>query len=343
MEKVRIGFIGAGANTRAKHLPNFQAIPGIECAAVCNRRLASAKAVAEEFKIPKVRESWQSIINDPDIDAICIGTWPYLHCDATIAALQAGKHVLCEARMGMNLTDAQEMVAAAKANPEYVAQLVPSPLSLDFDHVIKNTLQKEELGEIREIVVTHSSRDNMDAESPMHWRQDSDLSGCNVMQLGIFFEMIQRWYPHEPEWLMSDAEIYTKFRQDKLTGKLKEVNIPDSISVLGRYPEGARLVMNITGVDAGQPISEIRIHGSESTLRIDFLELYLLFARVGHDYEIPIDVPRQTRRGWKVEEDFINSVRTGAPVELTNFDDGLKYMRFTQRVYNSWTNGGIRT
>ena len=342
-KKIRVGIIGAGANTRAKHIPGFQAIPGVEVVSVCNRRPNSARSVADEFKIPKVVTDWTEIIRDPEIDAVCIGTWPYLHCDVTLEALKAGKHVLCEARMGMNLTDAIEMLGASKAHPECVAQLVPAPLSLDFDHVIKNTLEREELGEIREIVMTDYKRGNMDGEAPMHWRQDMDLSGCNVLTLGIFYEMLLRWFPQEPEWLLSDAAVFTVYREDKITAKIKEVKVPDTLTVVGRYPQGTRLVVNMSGIDGGQPVSEIRIHGTEASLRIDFLELYLLFARLGHDYEIPVDVPRQTRRGWRVEKDFIESIRTGKAVELTSFEDGLKYMRFTQRVYNSWSNGGIKT
>jgi len=342
-KKIRVGIIGAGANTRAKHIPGLKAIPGVEIASVCNRRADSSRAVADEFNIPKIEEDWRDIIKDPEVDAVCIGTWPYLHCDATLEALKAGKHVLCEARMGMNLTDAQEMASAAKAHPDLVAQLVPAPMSLDFDHVIKNTLDREELGQIREIVMTHYDRSAMDSEAPMHWRQDMELSGCNVLTLGIFYEMLHRWYSREVDWLIADAEIHTQYRDDKISGKIKEVKVPDSLTVIGRFQDGPRLVVNMSAVDGGQPVSEIRIHGTEASLRMDFLELYLFFSRLGHDYEVPIDIPRQTRRGWRVEQDFVESIRSGRSVELTSFQEGLDYMRFTQRVYNSWSNGGIRT
>ena len=75
-ERVRIGIIGAGGNTRTRHIPGFQAIPGVEVVAVCNRTKASGEKVAREFAIPRVAESWKEIVDAPDIDAICIGTWP---------------------------------------------------------------------------------------------------------------------------------------------------------------------------------------------------------------------------------------------------------------------------
>src|SRR5208283_704386 len=109
-QRIRVGLIGAGANTRSRHIPGLLAIEGVEIGAVCNRRPDSSRAVAREFSIPKVATHWEQIVADPDIDAIVIGTWPYLHCPITIAALQAGKHVLTEARLSMNAAEAHQML-----------------------------------------------------------------------------------------------------------------------------------------------------------------------------------------------------------------------------------------
>src|SRR4051812_26539485 len=96
---LRVGLVGAGANTKLRHIPGLRAIAGVELAAVCNRRPESTAAVAREFDIPRTHADWRELVADPDLDAVVIGTWPYLHCLITLAALQAGKHVLCEARM----------------------------------------------------------------------------------------------------------------------------------------------------------------------------------------------------------------------------------------------------
>ena len=108
-QKVRIGFIGAGENTQKIHIPKLQAIPGVTLAEVANRTLASGERVASKYNIQRVRSSWQDLLKSTDIDAVVIGTWPYLHCVATCTALKNKKHVLCEARMAMNLTEAQEI------------------------------------------------------------------------------------------------------------------------------------------------------------------------------------------------------------------------------------------
>lgn len=61
---------------------------------VVNRSPESSAAAAAALEIPNVAASWKELVNSPDIDAVCIGTWPYTHAEMTIAALKAGKHVL---------------------------------------------------------------------------------------------------------------------------------------------------------------------------------------------------------------------------------------------------------
>ena len=76
--KIRVGFVGAGQNTRKMHIPKLQALPGVELAEVANRTLASGEKVANEFNIQRVRSTWQEIVASREVDAIIIGTWPYL-------------------------------------------------------------------------------------------------------------------------------------------------------------------------------------------------------------------------------------------------------------------------
>lgn len=102
-DRIRVGFVGAGENTRVRHIPGFRKIDGVSLAGVVNRSRESSERVAREFGIPRVYDKWEDLVADPEIDAVCIGTWPYLHCPVTVAALDAGKHVLCEARMAMSV------------------------------------------------------------------------------------------------------------------------------------------------------------------------------------------------------------------------------------------------
>ena len=127
---IRVGIVGAGANTRLRHIPCLRAQPGVELVAVASRSPESSTRAAEEHGSSRAADHWRDIVADKAIDAVCIGTWPYMHAPITIAALEAGKHVLCEARMAMNASEAHAMLRAARAQPAQVAQIVPAPHTL---------------------------------------------------------------------------------------------------------------------------------------------------------------------------------------------------------------------
>ncbi len=335
---LRIGIVGAGANTRTKHLPLLQAIPGVKVVMVANRSAASTQAVAKEFGIPGVARHWREVVAAPDVDAVVIGTWPYLHAEATCAALANGKHVLTEARMAAHLAQAETMVAAAKARPELVAQIVPAPMSLDFDAALAERLTA--LGRLREVCVTHTGGQFADAAAPLGWRQEFAFSGVNTLMLGINYEMVLRWLGEDPLWVQADAAVFTA-RRKRPEGGAGDVEIPESVTVLGRYSTGARLVMHFSGVELGQPRHEIRLNGEHGALRLDLLSQKLWHTALG-GAETAVEPAPAQRRGWRVEEDFVASIRDGAPVRLTDFVSGLRYMRVTDAVWRSWSEGGMR-
>src|SRR5437773_2633578 len=184
-QKLRVGLIGAGGNTRARHIPGLRALEGVEIVAVCNRRPESTAAAAREFGIPRTFESWQEVVALPDVDALVIGTWPYLHCPITLAALEAGKHVLTEARLSLNAAEAHQMLAASRKCSKLVTQVVPSPYGLKGHDVMAELLGGGFLGELREVFVYARNNALADSAAPLSWRQDVALSGFNMLTLGI--------------------------------------------------------------------------------------------------------------------------------------------------------------
>lgn len=337
---LRIGVIGAGANTRRMHLPGFAKIPDVEMTLVCNRSGESSRRVAGEFGIGRVASNWQEVVEDPEVDAVMIGTWPYLHAEASIAALRNGKHVLTEARMSRDLREAEAMLSASREHPALVAQIVPAPMSLEFDSTIIGLLENSTIGDLREIAVTHTAGQYVDPDVPLTWRQDEHLSGHNILSMGIYHEMVQRWVAGEPEWIVADAAIFAGRRPSReKAGESAEVKIPDSVSVLGRW-NGARMIYHFSGVESARPRNEIRLNGSKGSLRIDFAARKLLAGQEGKEEEV--DIPDRERRGWRVEEDFVESIRSGMPVKLTSFEDGVRYMRFTDNVHRSWSGNASR-
>src|SRR5438034_5327996 len=193
-ERIRIGIIGAGGIVKSRHLPALRGIAGVEVVAVCNRSRESGEAVAREWSIPEVMTDWRALVARPDLQAVLIGTWPYTHAEMSIAALDAGKHVFCQARMARDAAEARQMLAAAQRHPEQVAMLCPGlGNGTQGDGLIRHLLGQGYLGELREVHVTAFSGAYADPEAPLHWRQNFALSGYNTLSLGIKVEAIHRW------------------------------------------------------------------------------------------------------------------------------------------------------
>src|SRR5262245_65729954 len=111
---IRIAIIGAGGIVKTRHLPGFAKVEDCQVVAVHNRRRAGAEAVAREWKIPHVVDSAEAVYGRDDINVVLIGTTPYMHRDLTLRALEAGKHVFCQARMARTLAEARDMADAAR-------------------------------------------------------------------------------------------------------------------------------------------------------------------------------------------------------------------------------------
>ena len=331
---IRIGLIGAGANTRERHIPGFQAIPGVEVAAVANRSRESSERVAKEFGIPTIYDHWRQVIEADDIDAVCIGTWPYMHCPMVLAALEAGKHVLTEARMAMNLDEAREMLAASKRHAHLVTQIVPSPFTFPVDKAIQQRLADGYIGQLLAIDMRVSPPGFINRDAPLHWRHDRNLSGLNVMTMGIWYESILRWSPGVSA-VMARTRTFVPLRKDPETGEPRPATVPDHLEVIGDVPGGATFHLQLSSVTGFASPPEFWIYGTEGTLRFENATKALSGGRRGDQALSPIEIPPEQRYGWRVEQEFIGAIRGEEPVTRTSFADGVRYMAFTEAVARS--------
>lgn len=326
---------------KARHIPGLRAIEGVEITAVCNRREASTRAVAREFSVARVFEHWQDLVADPDIDAIVVGTWPYLHCPITLAALEAGKHVLTEARMSLNAAEAHRMLKAARAHEALVTQVVPSPFGLKGHRVMADLIGAGFLGELREVQIVGMNAALADPAAPLSWRQDMALSGYNMLTLGIVHETFLRWGP-PPVRVLAQVHAFLPTRIDPESGVRRQVETPDSVQVLAILENGARAVYHLSGATPFGQGSAICLYGSAGVLHYDLGSDRIRGAsrRGGQTAvkleEMPeIPIPEDKAGGWRVEAEFVDAIRTGAPIQLTDFETGVRYMEFTEAVARS--------
>ena len=126
MEKLKIGVVGAGNIAKHGHLPAYRKCYNCVPQAICDIDFERAKRVAEEFGIPEVYPSIEEMLEKSDIAAVDICTWNNAHAPCLIAAAKAGKHVMCEKPLAMNLDDALKMEQAVKENNVIFFLAVPS-------------------------------------------------------------------------------------------------------------------------------------------------------------------------------------------------------------------------
>jgi predicted dehydrogenase len=336
--RVQVGIVGAGTNTRARHIPGFRTIQEVAIVGVCNRTPESTRKAAAELGIPKTYENWHDLLADDDIDAVLIGTWPYVHCEITLAALEAGKHVLTEARMCSDAREAHLMLQASQAHPELITQIVPSPVGLAGDYVMKEMLRGGFIGDLWEIFVRAQGSEYADPQQPLHWRQRKDLSGLNVLALGIYHETLLRWVP-TPMKVLAQSQTFITERIDPQSKKISKVTLPDSLQVITQLENGTRGVYLLSGVTNHASGPSIELYGSEGTIIYNVARDKILAGKANESSLRPVSIAAEKVRRWEVEADFIAAIRGEKPIELTTFPTGVRYMEFTEAVHRSADSG----
>ena len=254
-QQIRVGLIGAGGNVRERHISGFQTAEDCEIVAVANPTIESGRAIADQFNIPTVYGSWQELLEDESINAMCIGTWPYMHRALTLAALDAGKHVITEARMASTAAEAHDMLNASKAHPDLMCQLTPTSTTYSIDNAIMGLVGQGHLGEVLSVDFTSLQNRFADSDGPLHWRHDRSLSGYNTLNIGAGYESMMRWLGRGDR-VMAMSKVHVPYRKGE-DGYPVSISIPDHIDILYELANGAQVHMKMSatcGLNGGSQI-----------------------------------------------------------------------------------------
>ncbi|KIL43399.1 hypothetical protein KP77_31050 [Jeotgalibacillus alimentarius] len=112
MAKLKVGVVGAGSIAKHRHLAEYAANDNVEIVAICDINEERAKEMAKKFGAAQTFTDYKDLVKQ-DLDAVSVCTPNYLHAPVSIAALEAGKHVLCEKPMATSEQEADDMIAAA--------------------------------------------------------------------------------------------------------------------------------------------------------------------------------------------------------------------------------------
>ncbi|WP_432797869.1 Gfo/Idh/MocA family protein [Poriferisphaera sp. WC338] len=341
--KVRIGFIGAGAICEQRHLPGLASIDSAEVVAVCNRSEASGNKIAERWGIGDVMTDWRGLVVRDDIDAVFIGTWPYMHAEMAAAVLDAGKHVFCQARMACNVEEARKMLEAADEHSELVNMICPPPHRMPYEAYVQKVLKEEELGTLREVRVVCRNASDV---GPLNWRQRIEYSGQQIMQVGIWAEVLHAWVGEYRE-LEAMFEVPLAEKDDPETEKPYRIEIPQVVKVSGRLGCGVMVSEDHSAVAIGEDENHVTFIGSEGAMRVHVGGPVERATSEEAEYE-KVDVPAEYVRDWEVESDFIEAIHMAREgVDTVNrrvspdFAEGLKYMKKMDAVHRAARQGKV--
>ncbi|HEX7926772.1 MAG TPA: Gfo/Idh/MocA family oxidoreductase, partial [bacterium] len=214
---------------------------------------------------------------------------------------------------------------------------------------VERLLKEGAIGDLRLVRLQHLSEALVGPNAPSHWRLDKEISGYNVMTLGIYSEILNRWVGRA-KTVSATGRLFTSTRKDPETGEPRTVTIPDSVAVSGELMNGAHYQLMFSSVAPYSPGDFIEIYGSKGSIHYDVPNQRVLIGKqdkpkdvrvgkvVAKDTPTPVPIPVRERGEWHVEHDFASAIRYGTPV-FPNFQDGVAYMEFVEAVGRSMEQG----
>jgi predicted dehydrogenase len=340
-DKTRIGIIGAGAFTVSRILPGFLKAPDCEVVVVANRRRENAEKVAAQFGIPHVAEDWQSIVASDAVDAVLVGTAPNLHREIALAALEAGKHVLCQTRIATMAAEAGEMAKQAEAAHARGVQtmLVPPGPFYRGRRFVEHLVKSGFVGLLTHVQAFNMNSSMADPRTPLSsGRNDLELYGpYNVAQLGLTYDVMAPWTGHATRVLAQRA-TFVEQRPLSPEGPSVKAPYPEECTVISQTQSGA-IAMNLLNWAARFAESRIELYGDFGTLVYRQRGDELLGARAGDEALKELPIPPEHDSPWLVEEEFVRLARGEIETPSFTFEDGVRNMEYLEAAYRSAVEG----
>lgn len=216
--KVNWGVLSTANIGWAKVVPAMQKAAHVHIAAVGSRELASAQAMTQDLNIAKAYGSYEALLADPDIEAIYNPLPNHLHVPLTLAALEAGKHVLCEKPMALNAKEAGLLREAVQKSGKLVAEAFMVRHHPQW-HRARHLAQNGAIGEVRAIQTFFSYFNN----DPANVRNQSDIGGGGLYDIGCYAITTARYiFGGEPERVIALMEHDPDFGTDRVTSGMMD-------------------------------------------------------------------------------------------------------------------------
>ncbi|MAW60630.1 MAG: oxidoreductase [Planctomycetes bacterium] len=278
---LRIGMIGYGFMGKAhsnayrklaQFFPELAHRPQLQV--LCGRDEAKARAFAETWGYQDVETDWHKLIERDDVDVIDIGTPNKTHRDIAIAAAQAGKWVLCEKPLAMDVAEAEEMTAAVEAAG------VPNMVWFNYRRVpaialARQLVDEKRIGKPFHYRATYLQDWTIAEDVPQGgaalWRLDANAAGSGVTGDLLAHSIDTAMWLNGPiTSVVADTETFVKERMHQESGKVEAVGIDDACMFLARFANGSMGTFESTRYARGRKnYNTFELNGADGSVYFD--------------------------------------------------------------------------
>ncbi|HET7790491.1 MAG TPA: Gfo/Idh/MocA family oxidoreductase [Gemmatimonadales bacterium] len=343
---IRVGVIGAGFARRVQ-IPGLRLVPELAVTAIASARRASAESAAREFGIPHVYDDGESLARSGEVDLVLVSSTPAVHARQAIAALEAGKHVLCEKPTALNALEARQMLDAAAARPRQVAWIDHELRYEPNRRRVRELIAGGAIGEVRhiELVLRPYLRGDgrpQAADAPWNWWFDAAEGGGILGAVGShLIDLCRFWTASEVVHVTGRVATFVRERKDE-AGTTHPVTADDFASLSLRMGSGAVATIILTSAAHHGGGHSAQITGSAGTMVLTG-ETKLELGQVGEplaDISVADDLWERTKPNnmWgrsfvRVARDLARVIAGGVPEGTpAGFADGLAIQRVLDAV-----------
>lgn len=347
MEKLKIGVIGVG-NISNEHIQAYLKNPNVELYAFCDINETQLKMMAEKYGVTRTFTNKDEMLALPELDAVSVCTWNSEHAPCTIAALNAGKHVLCEKPMATTVEEAIAMKEAAERNGKLLQIGFVRRFGNDCE-VLQDFIQQDFLGEIYYAKATYLRRNG----NPMGWFGDVSRSGGGpLIDLGVHVIDLTRYLMGNPKPVSVYGVTFRKLgnrselkdQKDYVSASATDhdiCDVEDMATAMVRYDNGAVLSVETSfSLNLKKPQGTIELFGTKGGARLDpELELYTDI----NGYMADVNLCSPTALSFdglfqKEIDHFADCILHGTPCRAPA-QDGIDIMRILRAIYKSAETG----
>ncbi|KYG32377.1 Gfo/Idh/MocA family protein [Alkalihalobacillus trypoxylicola] len=255
---------------------------------LCGRNEQEVKQAATNWGFQQTETDWKKVIEDPEIDLIDIVTPNHLHAEMAIAALEAGKHVICEKPLALNLEQAIKMEEVARKSGK-IAMICHNYRFAPAVQYAKKLIDEGKLGKIRQVRATYLQDWLMDPEFPLTWRLDKEVTGTGALgDIGAHSIDLARFLIGEITDVVSLLETFIKERPtgDMVQGlsakknqntEMGQVTVDDAALFLAKFENGAIGTFESSRFAGGNKNgNRFEINGEKGSIKWDLENMNLL-------------------------------------------------------------------